>query len=287
MIKRSLFVAALLLLLHAVVVRVAPAHKPIIFQHQWQRNLIKAQRYVYGADGNAHNVIIGSSLSERLVTEKLPNTYNLAFTGLGLFDGLTVILRSKQVPRNVYVEMNLVLRGEDKQFKASLSQPILSRLRNWLPSLRDENEPVSLTMRFLNRLGIRLVVQHTPEDANLFTKLLAIQLANFSKTPEKALIKEQFGLLKNGVSELEKRGASVIFFEMPTNEKLSDLPQIRTIRESFYATFPPADYHYIARPQSERFVTTDGVHLTEEEAIRYTDYFKSQMMSGAQQPSGK
>lgn len=61
---------------------------------------------------------------------------------------------------------------------------------------------------------------------------------------------------------------------MPVNENLRDSPRLRIIREYFRSFFPPTEYQYIARPDSDQYLTTDGEHLEGAEALRYTEYFK-------------
>ncbi len=289
MIKKSLFAAAGFLILHGVFVCLTPPRKPVP-QHMWQGNVIRAQRFIYEAGKQPENVILGSSLSARLVMEKLPDTYNLSFDGLGILDGLDVLLLSGKRPKRVFIEVNVVLREEDVNFGASLHQPVLYRLRKWFPSLREEHQPVGFLARAANQpvaLLLRALrgstKQLSPEagdrnergDGSLFAKVLAIQVETFSKTPSKALINEQFKRLKTGVRTLKEGGSTVVFFEMPIHAKLADSPLMRAVRENFDAHFPPAEYRYIARADSAQYQTTDGAHLGHEEALRFTEYFKS------------
>jgi hypothetical protein len=278
MIKQSLMAAGVFLALDAAFVHLGPSGRPMA-QHQWQDNLIKAERFVYGTGDEKEDVLVGTSLSGRLVMEKLPDIFNLGLGGLGILDGLDVLLQSQRRPRIVYIEMNMVLRERHAEFIASLNQPVLFHLRKWFPSMRDENQPVAMMMKTLRgsgmRFGSQAEVQEAHGEESIFTKMLAIHMADYVKIPRRALLDEQFNQLKTDVRALEKRSAAVVFFEMPVNEQLSELPRMRKIREYFHNYFPPKDYKYIARPDSGQYLTTDGEHLGHLEALRYTEYFKS------------
>jgi hypothetical protein len=133
MIKKSLITALVLLIAHAFISRALRDQVPA-GQDQWQRNLIKAQRFIYQPELSAQDVIVGSSLSCRLVQTNLPGIYVLAFSGLAIFDGLEIVSRLDTPPRNIHVEMNFVLREPDDSFTSSLYSPILYYGRAALPS---------------------------------------------------------------------------------------------------------------------------------------------------------
>ena len=73
------------------------------------------------------------------------------------------------------------------------------------------------------------------------------------------------------------KGTQVIFFELPVNENLCDLPKAGIIREYFYKTFQSEKYHYISYAACKGNKTRDGEYLGPEEAIMYTQYYKSQL----------
>jgi hypothetical protein len=69
----------------------------------------------------------------------------------------------------------------------------------------------------------------------------------------------------------------ILFFEIPVNYQLNHLPKANLIRKTFYENFPESKYKYIPMPDSEQFITSDGVHLTQDEALTYTIYLKEKM----------
>ena len=86
-------------------------------QHQWQDNCIKAQEYLFHKK-KYNNVIIGSSMSTRIQTSTLQESYfNLSFGGLSVYDGFNVLKLSQILPDTLFVEMNILFRMPDENFK--------------------------------------------------------------------------------------------------------------------------------------------------------------------------
>jgi hypothetical protein len=277
MAKKAVLTALALLIIHAIFIWQTSISGG---QYSWQNNAMKAQQYIYD-DKTPPNVIIGSSLANRLNMDNLANMYNLSFAGLGIFDGLAILRTKRALPKNVFVEMNIPQREENKKFTSYINSPILSPLKRYIPSLRDGHQPVSV---FETTLINSLKKNQSDPKANeshgegvhddVFDKLLAIEVINYSEIPDKDLFKERFDELQRDVSALEKRGVNVIFFEMPVNAKICNLPRPRTIRSYFHKYFPATTYSYIPMPDCGDYKTTDGAHLTDEEAVRYTNYLK-------------
>src|SRR5258706_16224197 len=86
-------------------------------QYQYQENVIKGQRYLYDAE-TPENVVIGTSLSNRLLTDSLKNLYSLSLAGLNVFDGLHIVLAKKDIPKNIYIEFNYFFKPQNKQFSS-------------------------------------------------------------------------------------------------------------------------------------------------------------------------
>ena len=287
MIKKTILTALCLVVAYSVFVAVVkPAWE--ITDHQAQANLVLAQKFIYNDNAAIRNVIVGSSLPCRLVLEQVKNTYNLSFGGHGSIDGLVLIDSRKQLPENILVEMNSALLTENKAFTSTL----LSRLSyHWwklLPALRREKQPIGFLGAFLSVRGTDFFIdrfksflslnRENPGSRNaVFQNMLDMQVEAYSKNPDPVLVRDCFNNLQKHLSSLEKRGANIIFFEMPIHKKLCDLPWPKTIRENYHVCFPPDKYKYIPMPDCAEYTTTDGVHLVGEEALKYTNYFKTQL----------
>jgi hypothetical protein len=258
----------------------------IIVQHQWQDSIIKAQHFLYDDSSAPKNVIVGSSLSYRIILKKLPGTYDLSFNGMSIIDGLSILSTKKKLPDNVFIELNVALRPENKSFTSYLKSPLNYYVWNCLPALRDENQPLGFAGAFFrarfingmfaeNKACVESPNKHGSQDA-VFQKMLSLHIAEYSRVPDSKLLTDSFNAIKQHVAALEGRGVNIIFFEMPVNEKLCDLVWAKAIRDNFYLYFPPSRYRYIAMPDCSDYKTTDGLHLSGDEALKYTNYFKAQ-----------
>lgn len=279
MIKKALIAALVFFLLHAILFRGA-RHPEYAAQNQWQANVIKAQTLLYHEGDPIQNVIVGSSLSFRLANSNLPGFYNLSFGGLSIHDGLNTLTHARTLPKNVFVEMNMPLRGESAGFASALYSPFLYDCRRVFPSLRAENQPAGIFRRILEEIkSSRPSGADNALDPAFFETILARQIEQFSEKPADELLVSRFESIQRRVNELESKGVQVVFFEMPIHARLCNLPKPKIIRETFFRYFPPAKYKYIAIPDCSEYRTTDGLHLLPKEALKYTEYFKSQIAS--------
>lgn len=257
-------------------------------QHQWQDNTIGAQEFIYDKDHVYSNVIVGSSLSTRLVKDSLKDTYVLAFAGLSAFDGLKILIKEAQLPKTIFIEMNFILRPENEDFINSLFSPVMFYPRSFILALREKKQPVAVVGRVGPELVKDMVIKNlklqssTDKKANTsetqkphldFSILLKLQMDDYAKTPEQEIVDKSFTQLKEYVEILKKRGVYIVFFEMPVNSKLENLPKAAVIRNTFYKYFSPNEYQYTNIPKELDFKTTDGIHLGGAEALKYTRYF--------------
>jgi hypothetical protein len=287
MIKKTIIIGISLFLIYTFFVTFLAPYWWKASQHQWQDNIIKAQKYIYDENGLHSNVIVGSSLSCRLIMDSIPQTYNLSFGGQSLFDGLNILTHSEKLPENVFIEINFVIRPEDKSFTSSLNS-VLFYPKKYLLSMRDNKQPIGVIGKLISYRIIGRIISHTKaflnladenehNDDDIFPKMLQLQKDNYSIIPSESFLKESFENLKEYIVKLEKKNIKVIFFEMPVNYQLNNLPRANLIRKTFYEYFPKSSYKYISIPEFEKFVTSDGVHLSGDEAKIYTMYLKRNM----------
>ena len=281
MIKKSLFIAIVLIFLHAGFVLLKPINNS---QNQWQENIIKTQQFLYGKDDSIKYIIVGSSLSDRLVMDSLRGVYNLSLVGLGVYDGLNILIHKKISPRIIFIEMNMIIRDESSNFSSSIFIPILYDIRKYFPSFREEYQPIGqlykvyLKFEKKKNTSINFLVNKNNSERNTFLKkLIQNQKQECSIKPKKDFMDKRFSKLKKYVTILEMKGVQIVFFEMPINKELYDLALARNIREYFFITFPPNKYHYINSPDCKDYLTSDGMHLPPDEALRYTSYLNKQI----------
>jgi hypothetical protein len=110
----------------------------------------------------------------------------------------------------------------------------------------------------------------------LFSKMLNLQIANFSKLPDTLELRKKIELLSDYVKLLKENNVNVYFFEMPINSNLMELPLAKTIRNELNSIFPTSMVNYI-QIDSSLYETSDGVHLNNYEAVKYTTFFKRKL----------
>lgn len=291
LIKKTLIYTALLLVGYSLYAAVVQPERYVI-QHQWQENLIKTEKYIYA--GNADKVIVGSSLSGIEAMNNLKGYYNLGLAGQGIFDGLKIISKQQQFPEKVYIEMNKILKPEDRAFTWSVTNPLSYYLGKYNPAFRNGKQPLAIVggkllvaiytlKKKVKAASVQPRVNTGPapnvqkgwskESLVIFDKLLNQQLESGIKTPDSTALALAFDNLAYYVDLLEKKHVEIIFFEMPVNQRLCDLPTPNAIRKGFYKRFPPNRYQYIRQPDCKSYHTEDGIHLTEDEGAVYTRYF--------------
>jgi hypothetical protein len=239
-------------------------------QYQYQTNIIKIDRYLYN-DTTPKKVILGSSLSARLVPDSIPGISNLALAGMSIFDGFNIIARKSTFPKVIFIETNIITRGESPVLKEVLNSNVNYKLKGTFPALRDEYQPVGMIKGILYKYK-KEVHEQQSVNPELFNELLADQLKQYSNKDTTSIHKATLQL-KAEVKKLESHGITVCFFEMPINNKLSTSPYANNMRQEITRTFP--HNNFISMP-SEHYTTVDGLHLVPIEAAKYSAYFESQ-----------
>ncbi|HEY4799760.1 MAG TPA: hypothetical protein VII99_11835 [Bacteroidia bacterium] len=255
-------------------------------QSQWQGNIIKAQSYLYDTV-TPGNLLVGSSLAAELIPDSMPGICNLAFSGQSIYDGIRLAEFKKQYPKNIFIEMNVAFKKEDKNFTSLLCGPLPFYLKKQFPQMREQSQPVSL-------LGVVFTVKlfsaidhffHKPTPAAssemnepnaLFTELLNAQKKAYSEPLPEDFTTGGFAELKQQVNRLAEHHTKIIFFEMPVDTSLRNLPRAKKLREMFYQAFPPSNFNYIL-PTPDVCETKDGVHLSYAEAQHFSAYINDRI----------
>lgn len=236
---------------------------------QPERNLISAENYLYTSK-NPPVVVVGSSIAERL--HDLPRDwYQLTFPGGNVFTGMEIILRSGKHPKYVLVETNVLNMDPDRQMLDTLSYPVLKDARNKFPALLEQNKPSHVLVRALHGKGAERSdsASADPASAAFFDELVRRRLNELAEAPSPERLNEIMARLHAQVDALQKRGARVIFFEVPELAKAEDRPLKAVIRERVQREFPEPKYRWIPMPDATAYRTTDAVHLTSDSARRY------------------
>ncbi|MCB9033312.1 MAG: hypothetical protein H6553_05705 [Chitinophagales bacterium] len=293
MIRKTIIFTIFLLLTWSIFLRY---NSFSISQHQWQANIVNAEKFIYDTD-SFDNVIVGSSLAQRLQMDSLPNFYNLSLSGQCIFDGLNIIKNKNKLPKNIYIEINVINREENKNFNEIISSPILNVLKKNFLIFRTDKHPLSyVENRFFypvtnfildilhyglkNRIKLFFDLKNKENiaDNSVFYKMLNLQINYYSEKTDTMKMDKLFNKLKNNIEFLESKGSKVIFFEMPVNPKLVQLTRACYLRNRIANDFP--NNLFIKLPSNIKlYKTSDGVHLTPNEAKIYSDYLKDKIIS--------
>jgi hypothetical protein len=295
LIKKTFITFILLFALFSAFIKKKPGLSSV--QNLWQDNIVKAENYIYNEGDSFKAVVVGSSLSARLVSDSMPGVYNLSFAGQSIFDGLKILKQKTNLPKCVFIETNVILRKESSDFTDALLSPLPFYLRRRFLSLRSDKHPIAILNGYLTVLETKILPNAQPalndtttankvDDAdhssitnknNYAYKMLQLQIDDCARAPDSALLAEQFLLLKDYVNYFEKKGLQVCFFEMPVNSQLTNMRKSNILRSYYSKIFPLSRYHYIPVQDSVLYFTTDGVHLTHEESLKYTPYLRNKM----------
>ena len=292
MIKKVFILLLLQILLYNLFLLVTDL-KWVKHQHFKYDNIIKSERFLYEEKGiENRTLIIGTSLSDVLDRTAFPNSFiNIAFQNMSIFDGLKLINISNQKPKEIFVEMNVILymikeENFENLFVSSSYYP-----KKYLPFLRQKARPVELVSAFFFNFAPKIYYsfvkqnydypeEKEPKIENAFkSEQIKIRETEFSKPPTPELIEDCFNRLANEVNHLEKKGVKIKFFEMPIDYRLCNLPYPTKTRAQFYSRFPKEKYVYIQQPECSDYQTSDGIHLTEKSSNKYTTYFLNKIDS--------
>jgi len=265
------------------------------FQHQWQENKVIAERYLYGP--RQETVIVGTSLATRLDMQQLPGVYKMTFGGLGIFDGLALILAKDSLPTQVYIETNFLLRQPHQALVSSLHNPWEQALKRRFSVLRSEKQPVGMILEGIKMLrrGIKGeplqkvlppfeaeasdntmddTVDTTKIRGGFFNHMMQMEASKFGQTPDCVLLNAQLALLASQLAVLYQAGVEVYLFEMPIEQELQELAVPQAIRESIHKAFANHPSVTLMPRFTDRYHTEDGLHLGWREAKRFTKQFR-------------
>lgn len=269
MIKKSIICFLILFIIHALFVKIFPNIG--MATNQRQDNILKAQQAFYAED--MHMAIVGTSLANRIIRDSIPNIQSLAFVGCSVEDGLQILRNRRNVPKYVFVEINLILRGGRKELVNGTTNGIIPKIKEWIPSLREQYEPICIlastiigTSKMNTQAGMAVI------DSDRLNSQVEGLLKD-DKPLEEDFVKKRMSEIKSLISELEAKGTKFVFFEMPINYRLTHLKSLDQIREVVRKDFPEDTYEYLPSDTS-KYMTTDGQHLDLEGQKKYTQFFR-------------
>jgi hypothetical protein len=272
MIKKSLICFAILAVLHLGLVLLNPSMGTAT--HQWQDNVLKAQQFMYAEKSDT--VMVGTSLSGRIIRDSIPFVKSVSFGGCSVEDGLKIILSKGDAPRFILVETNYLLQNGNDELVSNISKGIFPVIRGWIPSLQEQYEPICIfASLIMSSTNINPQAGMATVNMDLLNESINRQLEGDYLLP-KETVESRLQVIKKLIYELEEKGTQFVFFEMPVNERLFHMKRSEQMREIMHKEFPVDKYIYLPF-DTTKYLTTDGEHLDYEGQQRYSHYLKKIM----------
>jgi hypothetical protein len=217
-------------------------------------------------------VLVGSSLTFRLKEEyfSTPNVGNLALAGGSPVTGLEIVANQAHLPRVILVEMNILSRTADEALVRKYSnsgnanslflRPIrtaVAAYENWNHAPMDHAQVVLALDRLLKQppsdFDNHIYVDRAFQEMNAGDPTVAVGI-NIMR-------------IQHLLSDAERRGVRVQFFELPYSDRLEEARSVRITHEIVHNAFPDPDrWLRLDYPRSE-LRWSDGVHLDERSAL--------------------
>ncbi|WP_027303054.1 hypothetical protein [Rudanella lutea] len=281
MIKRVLLSTLALLLVYSWFISQYGAGISRTGQTTEQRNMVKAEEFLFEASTRYDTIIVGSSMSDRLNTDSLSAAYyNLSLAGMSAQDGLQLIEMSGHLPHVLFVETNTLTRDEPSPLMESLNDPTWIWLKRHLPFTRQKFQPAGVFKAMLRDWSHGKGQPVVPEtamyvDTAFLNKAVADRIQAAIPPPD-SVLHASLGKVRNRLDQWRRQGVRVVFFEIPMDPRLQAMPIQGQVRQLVRRYFPSPDYAHLALPEGA-YQTTDGVHLTYGESNRFTGYLRQQI----------
>lgn len=250
-------------------------------QNQNQSNLIKAERLIFEHNPSLSTIIVGSSLSYRLSARVIgPGVFNFSLGGETQLTGLEILIRSGIVPKVLLVETNILTKKSNEPFVDSLFHPLAFSLKKMFPFLREEFQPTTVLHSIIRRRwgrtdGERLAVK---PDQRVFEQLLLNQLETYCRFESEAFQRGQIDHLFSMLGNFDLKKTKIFLIQMPIDPQLRSLPRNQSLQNELKIRANARNYAWIQPPSDESFDTTDGIHLSNDAAARYSAFLAQQLV---------
>lgn len=235
-----------------------------IGETQQKRNIIKVEGYLIPLKPLPKNVALGSSFMENVLRVDIDNQLlNLSLGGLSAMEGCTLIERANHTPETLVIELSSALVRKPTDIVRDAMPSYKLSLLPISPIFRMAYQPSSVFLRLIHASK----ENRTPNQA-------AIAIGRRSR--EQPLTEEQHQSLDNNlirlrqfVDEFQRRGTTVYFVEVPVDRQVWESRYESEIRQVLRQQFPETQFRWIIPDMKRNWQTTDGMHLTIDEARRF------------------
>jgi hypothetical protein len=256
----SLLIALIMLLSFHILISAGIVPEGI-GETQQKRNIIKVENYLLPMKPLPENVALGSSFLENVLRVDVDNQLlNLSFGGLSGLEGCELLQRSNSVPKKVVIELSSALIRKPSDIVRDAMPEYKQFLLSTSPIFRMAYQPSSILLR---------LIRAAKESRSPNQTAIAIG----RKSRELPITEEQRQRLNNNlehlkqfVDQLQKRGTSIYFVEVPVDRQVWESQYETEIRQILHGRFPETNCRWIIPDRSRDWKTSDGIHLTVDEA---------------------
>jgi hypothetical protein len=209
-------------------------------------------------------VLVGSSLTSKLGNCQDPRFVNIGLMGRGNLDGLTILSKISAKPKVVFVEVNFNAR-ELNEDVVNYNVPLKSWLYRYFPIFRTEKNLVSILVSNAFSQNISSKASSTARSAKKYDELVnEFVITSRVMGTEQKNVEKLYKLAK----ELKQNGVQVVLVNYPVDYRVKNTvayqKNIRLVKDKM------SEFEYVS-VQGKNYKTTDGVHLTQEDAQRFCD----------------
>ena len=220
-------------------------------------------------------VLVGSSLTFRLKEEYFttPRLRNLALAGGSPVTGLEIVANQPRLPRVILVEANVLSRSTDaalvvKYSRADDARPLFFRPIRFAVAAYENRLHAALNHAQVSS-SLRQLLNQPPSD---FDNHVYVDrgLEQWNADDPTAAVQMNVTRFAQLIPAIERRGARVLFFELPCSAQLERSRFAKITREIVHTAFPdPGQWLHIDYARGE-LRWADGVHLDERSAVIVT-----------------
>jgi hypothetical protein len=220
-------------------------------------------------------VLVGSSLTFRLKEEYFttPRLRNLALAGGSPVTGLEIVANQPRLPRVILVEANVLSRSTDaalvvKYSRADDARPLFFRPIRFAVAAYENRLHAALNHAQVSS-SLRQLLNQPPSD---FDNHVYVDrgLEQWNADDPTAAVQMNVTRFAQLIPAIERRGARVLFFELPCSAQLERSRFAKITREIVHTAFPdPGQWLHIDYDRGE-LRWADGVHLDERSAVIVT-----------------
>jgi hypothetical protein len=283
MIRKNIFVAVILFITYEFFLRVTDITWDTS-QNDKSANIISVQNLLYNyskKELSEDTVVIGTSVSRKLILDSMGKHFiSVAFNAWNTYDGLELLRRGGKKPACLLVETNYAKNQILPPEISGNLDPLAYYSGKIFRSLQLRNQPAGLLIGWgkkLMKVRIEKLKEEKRANVSLYQFNLRMNKEKMNESIPDSVLTRRFMVLRSLIEGFQKENIQVVFFEVPVNEELQHTTSMEQVREYFYTYFPKNEFRYIPSPPENNYTYSDGVHLSQQSALRYSIYLKNEL----------